>query len=1337
MFQYITTDIPFTRPIASAVERSILRITLLLLTCFWAAGLWARPTEFNPNNALVDTLVVASICDGDTYEFDGELLDMSGEYVATFVATDGSDSTVTLQLSVLPPSFTEISSSICTGESYFFEGELLNQTGTYTATLTAENGCDSIITLTLSVLPTQQTNISATICEGDEYLFNGEEFTQSGLYSAVYVSENGCDSTATLRLTVLPPVGVRLSAAICEGTEYQFQGDALTDSGVYSIVLEASTGCDSIVTLELLVASFFVTPISVAICPGSTYTFGGVILSVPGVYSDSLTALGGCDSTVILTLELLPIPSSELAIGICTGSTYDFYGEILDASGTYEYVFPGEGANGCDSIVVLTLDIVDSFDIRLDASICPGGVYLFNNTELRNAGVYTAMLIAQGGCDSTVVLILDVLPTSTTTLSAIICSEGFFDYNGELLTDPDQYTFVFTGENGCDSTVVLTLNVRPAIQTEIEVNICDGETYSFSGEKLSVSGIYEAILEAENGCDSIVILTLTVLPTYQTALNAGICAGTTYDYNGEILSDAGTYTFDLTAENGCDSTITLTLTVFELIDTAVIANICEGDAYEFDGSLIVAAGTYTATFIDANGCDSTVTLTLSILPVQNGEVSVRICDNETYEFNGETLNTTGVYNGVFTGENGCDSTVVLTLDVLPTQSTLIEATICDNEAYDYGGVSLTDAGDYTYIFGSENGCDSTVTIRLSVLPVPMTTIEASVCEGNSFEYNGVLLVNAGPNVFTFSAENGCDSIVTVILEVLPIATSTLGISLCEGSSYVFNGDTFDISGVYNFTFTGENGCDSIASLVLEFVGSYETNLQVSICDGESYIFGDDTLSVGGDYNQLLIAQGGCDSLINLVLSILPISQSSTEVSICAGESYNFNGLDLADSGTYTAQLTGGNGCDSIATLILTVLPAQTTSLEANICDNETYEFSGQTLSDAGTYTTVLSSQDGCDSTVVLTLSVLPTLSSSTSAVICANETFDFNGEILSAEGTYTSVLTGENGCDSTITLELSVLPLAQGALAASVCNGETFAFNGQILTQSGQYEAVLLGAAHNGCDSVVTLFLTIFPAIPVTNLFAEICNGDAYDFYGTILTDSGDYSIDLASSLGCDSTILLALTVNPNVTTTLDASICAGESYIFNGEILTQPGTYVAILQTGVGCDSTVILTLVVNTVNVGVSVSGMTITAAATSATYQWINCSNNQAISNETNGTFTPSVTGNYAVVVTQNGCTATSTCVFVQIVATQEPLGGAEWSIQPNPASTQTQILFSVPADETLWLEVFDLAGRSLHRQMVTSGTQQIELPMENMPDGILMVRLANEQQVSTKRLIKAQH
>ena len=1256
-----------------------------MCTFAWVSGLEARAiTTYGPETGVLsDTLIVASICANETYLFDGEVLNTPGEYVATFIAADGSDSTVTLQLSVLPLSLTSLTATICEGESFSFEGQDLTQTGTYTATYAAANGCDSII---------------------------------------------------TLQLAVLPPVHTSLSVALCDGSTYVFQGDTLSVSGEYAAVLTSANGCDSIVTLKLNLVSYFETALEASICPGSSYHFAGDTLSLEGIYTDSLTASGGCDSIITLTLRVLPTTSSELNVSICSGSFYSYDGDTLTQSGSYEYLFTG--SNGCDSTVVVNLTLADFFDIQLEATICDGEVFIFDGDFLEFEGVYTYEYQAQGGCDSTITFTLHVLPNAVGAGSATICAGDPYDFHGQILTDAGVYTFVLDAANGCDSTVTFTLNVLPVFETALEATICNGDTYDFNGNLLADGGIYTYIFESVNGCDSTVNLTLTVLPVQETNLEATICTGDAYVYNGDTLSSAGTYTFVYAGENGCDSTVTLVLDLLPLQYTTIQATLCEGDSYNFDGLLVTDAGTYTATYPGSNGCDSIVTLNLELLPQQNTALEASICSYETYLFQGNELSAAGIYTAVLTGVNGCDSTVVLTLNILPTQNTLITPTICEGSSYVYFGTSLTTAGDYDFIFDSELGCDSTVTIRLTVLPVSKTTLSASICQGDFFEYQGDSLVVEGAYDFIFAAANGCDSIVTINLNVRPIATSLTGVSLCEGASFVFNGDTLSTSGIYNYTFTGFNGCDSIATLVLEFVGSFETNLQVAICVGESYIFGNDTLTVAGNYSQLLTAQGDCDSLVNLALSILPLSESINEISICEGETYSFNGLELNTSGQYTALLTGANGCDSTAILNLTVLPVQGSVLEATICANETYAFNGLVLNDAGTYTAVLTGANGCDSTVVLTLNVLPTQSTPLSATICSNQTYDFEGQEVSVQGIYSAILQGVNGCDSIITLDLTVLPTAESSFAVSVCDGGTYEFNGIILTQSGTYQAIYEGAAANGCDSIETLFLTIFEAIPPTNLTGAICAGEAYDFYGTSLTAAGTYSAALSSTLGCDSIIVLTLTVNPSPQTFGIETICAGESYLFNGELLTDPGTYTAIFQTVAGCDSTVTLTLLVHLVNVNVTVQGNTLTASAANASYQWIDCATNQPISGATGSSFSPATSGNYAVVVTENGCTATSTCIFVQIVSTHEPLGGAAWTLQPNPATNFAQVVFSLEAEEDLWLEVLDLAGRTLLRQNVAKGARQLDLNLDGLPDGILIVRLANGQSVSTQRLMKGQ-
>lgn len=1228
---------------------------------------------------------------------------------------------------------TTITASICEGFSYLFDGDTLTTSGEYVATYIAADGSDSTVTLQLTVLPVSEVALEATLCEGDEFPFNGANLSQSGTYTAVLTAANGCDSIVTLHLEVLPPTGASLSAGICAGSFYLFEGDTLTQSGVYSAILTNSNGCDSIITLNLEVVDQFVVNQTAAICPGDVYVFAGDTLTAEGTYTDSLKAIGGCDSLIVLQLNILPNSGSELSVTLCEGTPYSFHGETITEEGQFEAVLTA--ANGCDSTVTLTLTYVSRFETTDTQTICEGESYTFGTQTLDVAGEYQETFTAQGGCDSIVTLTLNVLPRSSGTDQATICFGEALEYHGEVLTDAGVYEFILAGANGCDSVVTFTLEVLPAIGASFEVSICAGDSIDFGDQNLTDAGVYEAIYTAENGCDSIVTLTLEVLPVQETSIAASICAGETYDFNGELLADSGTYTLVFSGENGCDSTVTLVLVVNPVQDTELNVSICAGETYVFDGNPLTDPGTYTAVFQDVNGCDSTVTLVLSVLPNQETNVEATICDNQTYTFDGQELNTSGEYMAVLTGENGCDSTVVLTLNVLPTQASGFAAVICEGEAFTFFGIALTDAGDYAFNFEGENGCDSIVTVSLSVLPVSSSSLEATICDNEAFDYNGESLTAAGVYTFVFDAANGCDSTVTLTLNVLPTQSTLLASSLCVGASYLYEGDTLTASGIYTYQYQGENGCDSTVTLVLEFVDRFETDLEVSVCAGESYIFGQDTLTDAGVYSQLFSAIGSCDSLVNLTLNVLPLTEGSESVSLCAGESYLFNGEELSTSGVYTAVLTGINGCDSTAVLTLTVLPVQTTTLDVTVCANEGYPFNGALLNDSGTYSATLTGENGCDSTVVLNLTVLPVFSETFQVTICSNDSYDFEGGIYTDAGVYEVTYQSENGCDSTLVLELSVLPVATSATEATVCAGESFEYNGTVLTETGVYEFVYPGLGFNGCDSIEVLSLLVLPAVPVTSIAATICEGEVYSYNGEDLTEQGVYTFEFTSAIGCDSIVELNLTVNPTVETSVAAAICEGDSYVFGGQALTDPGTYMAVFQTLAGCDSTVTVTLTVNTVNTGVVAQGNTLIAQAANASYQWVNCANNQLIVGATGNTYTPAQTGNYAVVVTQNGCTATSTCVFIQIVSTKEVIASSDWSIQPNPASQVTHLVFESPLTEELWMEIHDLSGRSLYQKQLPVGAEAAEILLNELPTGVLFVRLSNQDAVSVKRLIKA--
>src|SRR6185369_4270102 len=117
-----------------------------------------------------------------------------------------------------------------------------------------------------------------------------------------------------------------------------------------------------------------------------------------------------------------------------------------------------------------------------------------------------------------------------------------------------------------------------------------------------------------------------------------------------------------------------------------------------------------------------------------------------------------------------------------------------------------------------------------------------------------------------------------------------------------------------------------------------------------------------------------------------------------------------------------SGCDSVATLNLTVNPAVTSTTNTAICNSQLpYSWNGQTINAAGTYTANLISAAGCDSVATLNLTVNPTVTSTTNTTICSNQLpYSWNGQTINAAGTYTVNLISAAGCDSVATLSLTV-----------------------------------------------------------------------------------------------------------------------------------------------------------------------------------------------------------------------------------------------------------------------------------------------------------------------------
>ncbi|MGB3076309.1 MAG: T9SS type A sorting domain-containing protein, partial [Chitinophagales bacterium] len=278
----------------------------------------------------------------------------------------------------------------------------------------------------------------------------------------------------------------------------------------------------------------------------------------------------------------------------------------------------------------------------------------------------------------------------------------------------------------------------------INATICTGDSIFASGEYQTMSGEYIDYLTASDGCDSIVTLHLTVLPSASNNVIAAICEGDNYLFEGSTLTDAGIYTVHLVAGNGCDSTITLTLTVHPNYETILNATICEGNTFPFNGNEMDSTGTYMANLLATTGCDSMITLHLEVLPIMNTEISENICEGETFLFNGMTLNTAGDYSAALISNSGCDSLVTLHLTetiinaaVMQSNDTLfatgngsIQWILCESglpiPGADQSIFIPIQAGTYAAVFTNGNCSDTTVCKYYTGINAPVSNFNVEV-----------------------------------------------------------------------------------------------------------------------------------------------------------------------------------------------------------------------------------------------------------------------------------------------------------------------------------------------------------------------------------------------------------------------------------------------------------------------------------------------------------------------------------------------------------------------------------------------------------------------------------
>jgi hypothetical protein len=444
------------------------------------------------------------------------------------------------------------------------------------------------------------------------------------------------------------------------------------------------------------------------------------------------------------------------------------------------------------------------------------------------------------------------------------------------------------------------------------------------------------------------------------------------------------------------------------------------------------------------------------------------------------------------------------------------------------------------------------------------------------DYKGIKNYNNGNDGIIAKFDTACNRIWSTYLGFETWGVAYTGNSFMAGNltnGVFISGQTQSSTGVaYNgFQNTYQGGGDAF---LIKLVCNRDTTLYRSICIGDSFYFNNSFLKSTGIYLDTLETWDFCDSFITLNLAVNRRDTTYLYDTICRGSSKFFHGSYRTSSGIYRDTLTNAVGCDSTIVYTLTVKDTSAYSYTAKRCAGDSMYFGGQWLRSTGIYRDTLQNQQGCDSFIALSLEVGTIYRDTTWKTICFNNSVLFKGILLNQSGTYHDTLKTSFGCDSIVTLNLTVKPTSAKAITASICAGQRFDLGSKSYTSSGIYRDTIPNAM--GCDSFLSLTLTV-KSTSTSNLASTICSSDSFYFKQTYLRISGTYTDTLQNASGCDSAVNLSLTVRPSRKISIAASgvlliatqgfakytwlrnqnIVAGETKYFLAP--KQSGTYTAL----------------------------------------------------------------------------------------------------------------------------------------------------------------------------------
>jgi hypothetical protein len=988
--------------------------------------------------------------------------------------------------------------------------------------------------------------------------------------------------------------------------------------------------------------------------------------------------------TACLTTPPPPTVSVN-STSICAGQSVTLTATPSTAGGTYLW------SNGATTpTITVTPNATTSYSVTYS-----------NNGTASGSGTVTVNPVPSinGGQDQTVCAGASVTLNGTGGVS-YTWDNGITNGVAFVANATTTYTVTGTNANGCTNTdqVTVTVNAAPTVNAINSQTLCAGASASavtFSGTAgatyswvnsntsigLAASGTGNiAVFTASNATANPITGTITVTPT-----QAG-CTGTPQTY---------TYTVNpnptITGNNPLcvGATLQLTGSGTAAANNAWVSGTPANGTVSNTGLVTgVNAGNTTITYTNANGCTATQAITINANPTVTGNTV--ICPNTTSQLTG---------SGVPAGNNAWSS------------SNAGIATVSNT-----GLVTAVSFGTTTITYTASTGCLATTTVNVTNPTTPTFNPIAAVCAGGAISLPGAstnniqgtwtpAVNNTQTTTYTFTPSAGqCATNATLTVNVNPLPTINAGQdqTVCQGANVT-------LSGTGGSSYSWNNGVSNGVSFVPNATTTYTvTGTNANGCSNT------DQVTVTVSPNPTLSGNTVIcpNTTSQLAANANPAASNAWTSSNPAIATISNTGLVTAVSfGTSTITFTNNNGCTATTTINVTNPIAPTFNPISAVCSGGSITLPvASTNNVQGTWSpavnntqtttyTFTPSAGQCATTAQQTVTVNPNPSITGGGSVCVGSTLQLSGSGTPAVNT----------------------PWVSGTAAiGSVSNNGLF-------TALSPGTSVLTYTNLNGCSATTTVSVQG----PVNALTQQVTACLSYLWNGQTYSQSGTYTDTLQTVVGCDSIITLNLTItNSIIGPTTQQNACG--PYTWNGQTYTQSGTYTYNGTTANGCDSSATLVLTIDQApsNAQVSLNQGTFTVTAQNASnFAWMDCATNTLIPGETNATFTPTISGSYAAVVSNACGSDTTTCEPIEVQGISETESELI-AVYPNPSTG----IFTVASKGSIIQEVvlYSVNGELIWRN--ANNSQEITIDLSEYARGTYLLQASTNQEATIFRLIK---